>query len=370
MTSDKFARVRVADIVVEERQRKDLGDLSGLADSIEDLEQLQPIVVTRPTAIAPKPKLVIGGRRLHAHIARGLEFVDCLFTDEVDPIKLMEMEFHENEHRLGYTWQEQCDAIRDYHAARLVRHGKWTQKQTAEGLKVSTALVCKYLGISGLDAKGYTELKEKNDLSTAWAKAKRINAHLADADDEIVSDLVDVHILGRTITERPKTPIIAADFCEWAKTYDGSKFNFLHCDFPYGINTDKRQQGNAIAVHDGYDDSEENYWRLLGVLCDNLGRICEPSAHIMFWFSMHYYDKTLKFFAENSDFIIDEFPLVWMKSDGAGILPDRITVQGGLTKPACLVGGVIVRLHRRSQTLMLLQLIANLITHPRNQKMS
>ena len=99
MTSDKFARVRVADIVVEERQRKDLGDLSGLADSIGDLEQLQAVVITRWTENGLH-KLVSGGRRLGAVKARRDEFIDVRFTDERDPIKLMEMEFAENDQRL------------------------------------------------------------------------------------------------------------------------------------------------------------------------------------------------------------------------------------------------------------------------------
>jgi len=85
MTSDKFGRVRVADIFVGERQRKDLGDLSGLADSFGDLEQLQPVIIMRWTLENGLHKLVSGGRRLGAAIARGDEFIDVRFTDERDP---------------------------------------------------------------------------------------------------------------------------------------------------------------------------------------------------------------------------------------------------------------------------------------------
>lgn len=122
--------------------------------------------------------------------------------------------------------------------------------------------------------------------------------------------------------EKKIESIINADFCEWAKTYTGDKFNFLHCDFPYGIDTDKRQQGNKVAIYGGYEDTSENYWRLVKALCDNLDRICTESAHIMFWFSMHNYCDTLEYFANHSDFDLDPFPLVWHKSDGKGILSD------------------------------------------------
>jgi hypothetical protein len=37
---------------------------------------------------------------------------------------------------------------------------------------------------------------------------------------------------------------------------------------------------------------------------------------------MHNYSDTMDFFANHSDLIIDPFPLVWMKSDNIGLLPD------------------------------------------------
>jgi DNA methylase len=136
--------------------------------------------------------------------------------------------------------------------------------------------------------------------------------------------------------EKPKD-ILNEDFCEWAKTYDGPRFNFLHCDFPYGIYNHQRQQGKAVAVFGGYDDSPDVYWTLLKALCDNLDRICEDSAHLMFWFSMQHYAKTLEYLTKHSNFTIDEFPLVWMKSDGAGLLP-RPDYGPRRTYETCLFG--------------------------------
>jgi hypothetical protein len=119
----------------------------------------------------------------------------------------------------------------------------------------------------------------------------------------------------------PRACILNVDFTEWVESYDVPKFNFLHCDFPYGIDADKRQQGHSVALHGGYEDTKENYFRLLDVLLNNIPRICDDSAHIMFWFSMEYYCETMKRFSQ-SDFRIDPFPPVWMKSDGKGLLPD------------------------------------------------
>ena len=53
-------RMKIADITMGVRQRQDLGDIAGLAKSIEELGLLQPIVVT------PDRNLVAGRRRLEA----------------------------------------------------------------------------------------------------------------------------------------------------------------------------------------------------------------------------------------------------------------------------------------------------------------
>jgi hypothetical protein len=151
---------------------------------------------------------------------------------------------------------------------------------------------------------------------------RRIKARRADKVEESLAEIYSE--LDDKVIEKPEVPIITTDFCEWVQNYKGPKFNFIHCDFPYGIETNKRGMGSAIAVHDGgYEDSPETYWDLLKALCDkdNLNRICEDSVHIMFWFSMHYYAETIAFFNEHSDFQINPFPLIWVKP-GSGLPGD------------------------------------------------
>ena len=65
----KSPTVKVTDIIVGERYRKDLGDIAALAASIQQVGLLQPIVVK------PDMQLVAGRRRLeavrHAMLADG-----------------------------------------------------------------------------------------------------------------------------------------------------------------------------------------------------------------------------------------------------------------------------------------------------------
>jgi hypothetical protein len=221
-------------------------------------------------------------------------------------------------------WQEETTWLVEYHEMHCARDRDWNQTKTAEQAGMIQQWVSERLVVYE-ESKFIKDIWNERDFSTAHTRAKKnrdrrnkaLRQSITEAYEEVLSGLTTPKV------EKPKDRgIITADFCEWAETYTGPKFNFLHCDFPYGINANKRHQGNSPAVHGGYDDSEETYWTLLKALCKNLDRICADSAHIMFWFSMHYYHDTLKFFAENSDFIIDPFPLIWVKSDGKGLLPD------------------------------------------------
>jgi hypothetical protein len=174
---------------------------------------------------------------------------------------------------------------------------------------------------------GYTEAWEEKEFTTARDMLIRHEKRRAQATaqpfqhilDQINSSPIE-DPPGQVVPVKGKGQIINANFREWVKTYDGPKFNFIHCDLPFGIDTDKRQQGDAIKVLGSYDDSPETYWHLVRTLCENLDKICEPGAQIMFWFSMKYYAETVE--ALSRHFKIDSFPLVWLKSDNKGMMPD------------------------------------------------
>ena len=102
-------------------------------------------------------------------------------------------------------------------------------------------------------------------------------------------------------------------------SYRGAPFNFVHCDFPYGINFHK-QPGMNSANHERYDDSFETYKHLIE---DGLPLIpLHTQSHLMFWFSMRYFEYT-KLTLREQGWKIDPFPMIWVRSDNAGIVPDH-----------------------------------------------
>lgn len=118
-----------------------------------------------------------------------------------------------------------------------------------------------------------------------------------------------------SITLDPARPITTASFLDFAPTYAGEPFTFIHCDFPYGVNT-------VDSLIESYDNDGKIYWTLLDCLCGNVTRLFSYSAHLMFWLSMRddYFQPTKQRLRACGFHVIDR-PLIWLKSDSRGAAP-------------------------------------------------
>jgi ParB family chromosome partitioning protein len=99
-------QVPVEDIVVRKRIRRDLGDISSLAESMRRLGQLSPIVISR------KNTLVAGERRLEAAKHLGWRTINAVVADISDPLTALEMEAEENIMRRDFSPEEAAEASR------------------------------------------------------------------------------------------------------------------------------------------------------------------------------------------------------------------------------------------------------------------
>lgn len=116
----KTEEVLVSDVAVGERFRKSMGNINGLAASMDEVGLLQPIGIT------PSRELIFGQRRLEAAKQLGWEHIAARVID-IGAIILGE--HHENEFRLDFTPSERY-AIAE--ALRAFSHGgdrKNTEKQ-------------------------------------------------------------------------------------------------------------------------------------------------------------------------------------------------------------------------------------------------
>ena len=321
MTSGTFHHVPIDSITVDRsnRQRRDLSEIDVLADSIRRLGLIHPIVITRECL------LVAGERRLSACKHLGWTSIPCQFADEsAEPEQLRAIELEENIKRIDITWQDQARAVGEYHALQVSQNPDWVQEDTSAAIGLTQARVSQLLAVATEMAKGNKQVLDAPKLSVAEglvrrAKERRDNQILAQIKESIgVRDT-------ETETSEPPESILTADFKTWVQGHIAPRFNFLHCDFPYGIDAGSFNQGGA-ASHGGYEDSVETWETLMEALKVATNKICTPSAHLMFWFAMRKGDKRLyeptAKRLEAMGWDINPMPLIWMKSDGAGIIPD------------------------------------------------
>lgn len=308
MTSGEFGRIPISDIVIKPgRVRKEVkdDDISALADSISRLGLINPITIDRDNC------LCAGETRLRACTLLGWDSIAFQFIDTLDEDDLIEIEIEENIKRSDLPWQDQVDGVRRYHQLKRERDPNWTLELTAAGLGMATRTVSTHLAIAREVAAGNIRVTEAKQLSTARGIVSRSDERRA-SDEAALLGIVDDNPVA-------ETPIIHANFLEWVETYSGPAFNLIHCDFPYGINADKFNQG-ASDAYGGYADTFETYERLLDALILNREKLLGESGHIIFWFSMQHYEYTLRRLREV--FWVDPYPLVWHKSDNKGTLPD------------------------------------------------
>lgn len=157
-------KVPISDVIVQDRHRRDLGEIDSLAVNIRDIGLLQPIGITQDH------RLVFGGRRLAAcrEILNWTE-IDAIV---VDVPSIVDGEFAENEFRKSFTPSERIAIGKAIEKEIGDRQGKRTDKLVAHGPQVDEGktreLAAKKAGFSS---------------TTQYRRAKKV---VEDAEPEVV----------------------------------------------------------------------------------------------------------------------------------------------------------------------------------------
>lgn len=341
----------ISEIKVDDskRHRKELSGIPELVESIKRIGLLNPVIIDA------NGLLLAGRRRLEAYKVLGHETIPVKLYESLDPSEQKLVELDENLRRVDITWSERALAILELHELRASQ----TIEQTADYIGLESSIVAnsvqvgrelrkgnpKILACSGL--RQAIELLRRSRaiaLDTAFSKDPTLSLGREPEPYDYEEDpgggprsltaTIKARELGQPGADLPepdleldglpqpsKFNIIQADFIEFARTYRGPKFNFIHCDFPYGVNLQSSAAASAAAHESQYDDSQEVYFSLLSAFLDNQDNFILESAHCLFWFSMKFYEPTVAAFRRDGWFV-HEHPLIWFKSDNMGIASD------------------------------------------------
>lgn len=318
MTSGNFRSYPVADIVVNraDRQRRELRNIDELAESIQRIGLINPIVITNDG------ELVAGERRLTAVRQLGWTHVSIQFAEDLSEYELQAIELEENIKREQLSWQDEVAALEKFHKLKVANEPDWSQQDTATAVGMSQVSVSQKLLVA---TQMHNEVVAKADRYSAALNIVNRNTERKKAS---VLEGVSATLTEALPCEEPATPIepliplLNTSFHDWQPTYNGPKFNLIHCDFPYGINVADAPRMYTPSK-DYYEDSPDTYWKLLDRLASAMDNVIAESAHLIFWHSMkmNMHGTTTKAL-EAMGWKCNPFPLIWHKSDSAGIAPD------------------------------------------------
>lgn len=316
--------------IPSDRQRKTFheDEIKGLAQSFKSIGQLQPIVIRQDNT------LVCGEKRIRAAKLLNWSNIEAVYFESLDPAAQELAELDENVRRSNLSWQETASAYTKLHELLKSRDSDWTIEKTANYVGLDFSQITKYITAQRMRLNHPDKVEHCTSLSQVLGVAERMRNRAVEKElskAPVVQSVEALFSEPAIPASQPQLPpkeisvsdrIICTDFHQWAASFSGEPFNFLHCDFPYGINHQKSEQGGA-QDWGAYEDTPEIYWSLCETLRANWDRLVAPSAHIMFWFSLNFYQPTIEFFQSlGKDVSINPFPLIWAKSDGSGILPD------------------------------------------------
>jgi ParB family chromosome partitioning protein len=99
-------QVPIEDIKVKRRIRKELGDISALADSLKHFGQINPVIITKNNV------LIAGERRLEAAKYLGWRTINASVVEFPDTLAKLEYEVEENIQRRDFTPEEIAEATK------------------------------------------------------------------------------------------------------------------------------------------------------------------------------------------------------------------------------------------------------------------
>jgi DNA modification methylase/ParB-like chromosome segregation protein Spo0J len=359
-------KIKLSDIKVSQRVRKDLGDIPELANSILRVGLIQPIVLDNDN------NLIAGGRRLAAHIHLGRTEIEFITYDQADEITRKDIELEENLRRKDLEWPEEVLAIKKLYELRRERYGgdelelipgksilrsaEYSIRDAATELDRSKTAIAFDLSLAkGLEE--FPEIAEEKSKSAAWKRylrAKQTVIRAAQAqrtrvenivpikddndDEEDPADrIIDTNAASAPVAHEPRPQIkkigwpghgmlYLADSLELLPRMQAGTIDLIVTDPPFGLDLFREGQatsGARLAQHAGsmYDDDAFKVMNMLDKVVMHCARLLKPNGHAYFFFHMTKYEEMYimlrKHFGNrqgSTDFAIEETPIMWIKN--------------------------------------------------------
>lgn len=305
---EKIVSIPVESIKVLDRYRKDMGDLTGLAESIKTVGQFVPIIVSEGYV------LIAGERRLKAHKLINKPTINAVIRTK-DAVLEKIIEITENLERKDFTWQEQVAATDDLHRLLKAQYGdKWSERKTAEKIGLANATVSTDLNLADalkISPELFARCQTKNH---ALKTLQKLNVELTMK--EIVKRKSNIDY-----GSKAKNHIFKGDCTKLVANLPDKIVNAVISDPFYGVDISKTKKGDSD-IHVGghievYEDNLPLYKETMSSLISQLPRVMTSSSWLlMFCAIQNFY--WLKEELEKHGFSCDVIPGIWHRTGNSG----------------------------------------------------
>ncbi len=355
-----LTQINPIDVIVEDRARKDLGDLKELKNSIEESGLINPILITQ------EGRLIAGERRLKAVIELDYDTIDARISPDIDQDDFLLMEMMENVARKEFNWTEELALKHKLHNYWIDQAEKakepWGYRDTAAKLRCSLGGLSTDLALAkAIDS--FPQLKNfetKAQAKNAYKKlgdgavAMKAMDNLSDEDQEKLKNLqmgnisVDTSVDGKPnlviptatntdsvpdyITSSDRSPVEhpakkkKLEYCYLVEGYEtfldkipNETVGLIELDPPYAIDFNEnygkvskiKSKATDWTTKQLYNFYKEYLPILHTKLLDNSWVIC--------WTGKEHFNETNKI-AAASGFKVQQ-PGVWVKPGGSSNTP-------------------------------------------------
>ena len=363
------------------RQRKDLGEIAKMAESIRLYGQMQPIVINR------NKELIAGGRRLAACLLGGFKARVC-YKDTIDPLLMREMELEENVQRKALTPAEECLAIDDLVKLKQAKYGKPVQgRQGGFTLDDAAELIGKTKGnvieaIQLADAiRNFPELRKADSKSEIKKAVKGL--------ERVQQNIIALASYESTIKMQDEFILVNQDAEHYLKGLGDKTVDLFFTDPPYGIDihdismtTGGKTGGEHTTTGIKYDDSEDSAKKLLTIIARESARVTKDTGHAYIFCAPSHF-TWLSAAMSQAGWIVYPRPIVWIKrSTGQNNQPSywpsaayefilfarktdsRIIVEGKPDWIQCDIVGSADRVHQAEKPVELCKELISRVTLP------
>lgn len=308
-------KIKIKDIIIGERYRKEFPNIDTLAQSIKQFGLIHPITIDENNL------LVAGERRLKACQMLNLEEVEVNYRKDLSEIEKKEIEIEENIRREQFTWPEEVTAKAQLHKLKQSIHGAavsghvsegWKLQDTADALGESKSGVSQDIALArGL--KAFPELLKEKSKSVAFKKLK-------DKQEKILQEELSKRMKDKGIISHPD--VIHGNCIEEMMKMPSESIDLILTDPPYGIDIGQAQTFGKTSEQKTYEDSDHATFDLLDKAIKEMFRVLKNDRHMYMFFAIDKYDTIITLLKKHG-FEVHHIPIIWEK--GSGSYPSQST---------------------------------------------